>query len=80
MQFSVICRELANYVEDCYFCVVNSFVYNAKNKHTVIYPSVPSAIILLPQSDELEQPVFYELPRSDVLQKSFFSFMPLHYE
>ena len=72
--FSFLLISLFNFiVDDCYFCVVKIFGYNAKNKHKIIYPSVPSAIIAIipePHSDEFPQPVFHELPSNDVPQDS----------
>ena len=60
------------------FFVVKTFVYNAKNKHKIVYPSVPSAVIPVPYSDELPLPVFHESPSNYVLQELFCSILPVH--
>ena len=62
-------------------CVVKTFGCNAKNKRKTIYFCVPSFNFLsVTHSDELPQPVFYDLPSDDVLVESFHSLLPVHYE
>ena len=69
-------RAPVNHVDNCYFCVVNSFRYKEKNKHELIYPSVLSPIIPVPHSDEIHQTVV--LPIDNVLQEPFHSLTPVH--
>ena len=60
------------------FFEVKTFGYNAKNKHKIIYPSIPSVVIPVPHSDELPQPVFHESPSNDVAQELFYSILLVH--
>ena len=76
----MIWRELTNHADDCYFCVVKTFRYNAKNKYKIVYPNVSSAILPVPHSNELPQPVFHEFPSDDVFQEWFHSIMLVQYE
>ena len=76
----MIWQEPTNHVSDCYFCVVKIFGYNFKNENRIIYPSVPSAIIPVPHSDELVQSIFHDLSSDDVLQELFHSLMLVHCE
>ena len=76
----MIWRKPASHVDDCYFFLVKTYGYNAKNRNKIVYPSVLSIIIPVPHSDELLQSVFYELPCNDVLQESLHSLMLVHYE
>ena len=36
--------EAANCINDCYFCMMKIIGFNAKNKHLIRYPNIPSAI------------------------------------
>ena len=73
----MIWREPTSHVYDGFF-VVKTFAYNAKNKRKTIYPSVPSAVIPVPCSDELPEPVFHESPSNYVIQELFCSILPVH--
>ena len=61
-------------------CGKDIWIQCQKKPCKIIYPSVPSVTIPVPHLDELSQPDFHELPSDDVLQESFHSLMPMHYE
>ena len=56
----MVWREPQNHVNDCYFCLVNTKGHNAKTKHSIQYPSIPSALRPVPHSDEMPIPVYVE--------------------
>lgn len=58
MQFAVpmIWREPNDHITDCYFCLTNIVGIGPKSKHTVQYPSLPSASRPIQHSDELPVP------------------------
>ena len=53
----MIWREPMDHVNDCYFCLTPSMKKGFNRKKSVIeYPNIPSAIRLVPHSDELPIP------------------------
>ena len=58
----MIWREPRNHVDDCYFCLVNTSGRNKKNRHTITYPSLDSAIRPVPHLLEMPVPVCSGLP------------------
>lgn len=56
----MVWREPQNHVNDCYFCLVNTKGHNAKTKHSIQYPCIPSALRPVPHSDEIPIPVYVE--------------------
>ena len=58
----MIWREARDHSDDCYFCTVKTSGYNKKNKCSIEYPSLPSAIRPVPHSFEIPVPVFVTLP------------------
>ena len=73
MSFGVpmVWREPSNHATDCYFCLTRTKGFNSKNKHSVQYPTVPSAILPVPHCDDLPVPTFVGLPDDEILQQSF---------
>ena len=56
-------REPKNHIDDCYFCIVNVQGFNKKNKHSLKYPNLDSALRPIPHCDEtIPIPVFKGLP------------------
>ena len=51
-------REPKDHLNDCYFCMVNLKRIGKKNRQSISYPSIPSAIRPVPHSDEFLPPVF----------------------
>jgi len=58
MAFAIpmVWREPTDHVSDCYFCLPSITGVTAKSKHTVQYPSLPSAIKQVPHSADLPVP------------------------
>ena len=54
----MVCREPRDHVTDCYFCIVNMKGVGKKNRHKISYPSIPSAIPLIPHCEVLSVPIF----------------------
>ena len=54
----MIWRDPKDHIMDCYFCVVNASGYNAKNKLSILYPNLESAIRPVPNSEEIPIPLF----------------------
>ena len=57
----LIWREPKDHVTDCYFCLVNTQGFNAKNKSKIEYPKFPSAIPPFANCDEIPVPIFTKL-------------------
>lgn len=57
----MVWREPRDHISDCYFCIVSTKGVGKKNRHTVDYPSIPSAIRPIPHCDELPVPLFHGL-------------------
>lgn len=58
MPFAVpmIRREQKDHVTDCYFCLTNVSGFSSKNKKSIEYPNLPSAIRPVPHDDSLPVP------------------------
>lgn len=52
----MVWREQKNHYDDCYFCMINTSGFNTKNKMTITYPSLPSAIRPVPHGADLPVP------------------------
>ena len=64
MQFGVpmVWREQKNHYDDCYFCMVKTEGFNAKNKNKIVYPDLESARRPVLHCKEVPVPVFTHLP------------------
>ena len=70
--------EPKNHLSDCYFCAVNTKGIKRKNRNSLVYPNLESAIRPIPHCNEIPVPVFeglpeLELPGSKEGQASVFS-------
>ncbi len=65
MSFAIpmVWREPKNHVDDCYFCAINLKGINRKNRQTLVYRNLASAIRPVPDSEELPVPIFNVLPQ-----------------
>lgn len=65
MRFAIpmVWREPSDHMNDCYFCGINLKGINRKNRQTLVYPNLASAIRPVPHSEELPVPVFSVLPQ-----------------
>ncbi|KAI6661497.1 hypothetical protein LOD99_13370 [Oopsacas minuta] len=57
----MIWRESMCLLSDCYFCMTKIDGITKKNKSTIAYPDVPSAIRPVPHSEDLSVPVPLEI-------------------
>ena len=67
MPFAIprIWREHTNHLNDCYFCMVDvSHYMKTKSIKSIIYPSIPSSIALVPHCEDLP------IPEPPVLESS----------
>ena len=55
----MVWREPTNYVNDCYFCMINLAGINSLTFSKLSYPTLPSAIRPAPHSEKIPVPVFY---------------------
>ena len=74
----MVWHEPKNHFDDCYFCAVNTKRINKKNRYSLVYPNLESAIRPVPHCNEIPVPVFkglpeLELPGSEEDQASFLS-------
>ena len=53
---SMIWRESANFINDCYFCMVKTVLFNSKNKHLIKYPNIPSVLRPVVHSSKVPTP------------------------
>ena len=60
-------REPKNHLNDCYFCAVNTKGINRKNRNSLVYPNLESAIRPIPHCNEIPLPVFEGLPELELL-------------
>ena len=60
----MIWRELANHVDDCYFCILNVAGFNSKNKSKINYPNISSAIRPIHHFDSIPVPTFNSFTQS----------------
>ena len=56
--FPMVWREPKDHYSDCYFCGIKTKGINRKNRNSVSYPCLDSAIRPVPHSEELPVPVF----------------------
>ena len=61
----MVWREPQNHLNDCYFCIVKLSGTNAKKKHCITYPNLPSAMQPIPHCGQVPVPVFLEFPSND---------------
>ena len=59
----MVWREPKNHYSDCYFCETKTKGINRKNRNSVSYPSLDSAIRPVPHSEELPVPALEGLPQ-----------------
>jgi hypothetical protein len=59
----MVWREPKNYLDDCYYCIVNIIGINRNNRDKWSYPDLPSARRPVPHSDLVTVPPFRELPQ-----------------
>ena len=54
----IVRREASNHATDCYFCMVPpvSEVITEKNKWTIVYPNIPSALRPVPHGEGISAP------------------------
>ena len=62
----MVWREPKNHFDDCYFCAVNTKGINRKNRNSLIYPNLESAIRPIPHCSEIPVPVFKGLPELEL--------------
>ncbi|GBN69165.1 hypothetical protein AVEN_183012-1 [Araneus ventricosus] len=62
---SIVWREPHYHLTDCYFCMTSTFGFSSKNKHTIQYTNIPSAVRPVPHSESLPIPV---APKTYILQ------------
>ena len=62
---SMIWREPANQVDDCYFCIVNVAGFSSKTNSKINYPKNPLAMRPVPHSDSIP------VPRLNAFTQSF---------
>ena len=56
----------SNHHNDCYFCLVpNGYGFNKKNCKSIQFPSLPSAIQLIPHAEHIPVPIFKGLLEED---------------
>ncbi|QQP53101.1 Uncharacterized protein FKW44_005452 [Caligus rogercresseyi] len=58
----MVWREPKNHSDDCYFCAINLIGINRKNRKTLTYPNLDSAIRPVPHSEDVPVPVFESFP------------------
>ena len=58
----MVWREPTNHFDDCYFCAINLVGINRKNRKSLIYPNLASAIRPVPHCEEIPVPEFKGLP------------------
>ena len=59
----MVWREPKDHYSDCYFCGIKTKGINRKNRTSLTYPSLDSAIRPVPPSEELPIPAFEGLPQ-----------------
>ena len=77
----MIWRAPSNHHDDCYFCVVpNVFGFNKKNRKSIKYPSLPSAIRPLPHDEHVPVPIVQGLEENDNYDSPTGGLSPDEYE
>jgi len=74
----MVWREPKSHFDDRYFSAVNTKGINRKNRNSLVYPNLESAIRPIPHCNEIPVPVFkglpeFELPGSEEDQASVLS-------
>ena len=59
----MIWRELTNHFDDCYFCPVSTKGIDWKNRNSLVYPNLKSAIRPIPHCNKIPIPVLEGLPK-----------------
>jgi len=59
----MVWQEPKDHCNDCYFCAVKTKRINRKNRNSLTYLNLDSAIRPVPHSEELHVPVFEGLPQ-----------------
>jgi hypothetical protein len=49
----MVWREPKDHLTDCYFCLTKIAGHTSKSKHTIVYPSIPSALRPVKHYDSL---------------------------
>ena len=62
---SMVWREPKKHLNDCYFCMINLKGIGKKNRQSISYPNIPSAIWPVPHSDKFPPPVFNDFASSE---------------
>ena len=62
----MVWREPKNHLNDCYFCAVNTKGIKRKNRNSLVYPNLESAIRPIPHCNEIPVPVFEGLPELEL--------------
>ena len=62
----MISREPKNHFDDCHFCAVNTKGINRKNRNSLVYPNLESAIRPIPHCHEIPVLVFKGLPELEL--------------
>ena len=62
----MVWREPKNHFDDCYFCSVSTKGINRKNRNSLVYPNLESAIRPIPHCSEVPVPVFESLPELEL--------------
>ena len=58
--------EPKNHFDDCYFCAVNTKGISRKNRNSLVYPNLESAIRPISHCNEIPAPVFKGLPELEL--------------
>ena len=73
----MVWREPKNHFDDCCFCAVNTKEINRKNRNSLVYPNLESAIRPIPHCNEIPVPVACPNWNCLVLKKTKPRFCPL---
>ena len=55
-------KRIESHFDNCYFCAVNTKGINRKNRNSLVYPNLDSAIRPIPHCNKIPVPVFKGLP------------------
>ena len=58
----MVWRKPKNHFNDCYFCAVKTKEIKRKNRNSLVYPNLESAIRPIPHCNEIPVPVFKGFP------------------
>ena len=62
----MVWREPTNQLNDCYFCAVNTKGINRKNRNSLVYPNLESAMRPIPHCNDIPVPVVESLPELEL--------------